>query len=438
MRFRAILIAASIAISQLATAQSSTLASPNPSDPGEELTYVVSISRHGVRSPTAPPAQYERFSAAAWPQWPVAPGNLTPHGFELIRLLGVYDRELFASEGLWRDSGCAAASRITMHADSDQRTQETARALAQGAFPKCDLTQHSLPQGQNDPIFHLPKGSTSPAAAQLGAAAILGRIGDNPDAITAAYRPSLTDLDHILATCGKPIQDHTRTSILDIPASVLPGSGDHVADMKGPLNTAATLTENFLLEYTEGMAADQVAWGCVDGDHLRNLINLHTAASDLALTTPAIAESQAAALLTLLGRSMQQAATRHAVAGAEGKPGDLALFLVGHDTNLSNIAGALRLNWLFDGRRDDTPPGAALLFELWRNKDTNRYQVRVYFVAQTLDQMRTSTPLSKITPPERVPIFIPGCSHADGACDLEDFRHTIDQVTQRESGHPGM
>ena len=33
---------------------------------------------------------------------------------------------------------------------------------------------------------------------------------------------------------------------------------------------------------------------------------------------------------------------------------DRALFLIGHDTNLSNIAGLLNLTWIFDGRRDDT------------------------------------------------------------------------------------
>ena len=48
--------------------------------------------RHGVRSPTGKSAQYNQFSAAPWPEWKVAPGYLTPHGFELIRLFGAYDR----------------------------------------------------------------------------------------------------------------------------------------------------------------------------------------------------------------------------------------------------------------------------------------------------------------------------------------------------------
>ena len=38
-----------------------------------ELQYVVYLSRHGVRSPTSKAAQYNQYSAGAWPEWPVNP-----------------------------------------------------------------------------------------------------------------------------------------------------------------------------------------------------------------------------------------------------------------------------------------------------------------------------------------------------------------------------
>ncbi len=65
---------------------------------------------------------------------------------------------------------------------------------------------------------------------------------------------------------------------------------------------------------------------------------------------------------------LQQAVTGKQVPGALGELGDRAVILVGHDTNLANIAGMLNLNWLIDGRRDDTPPGGALVFELWEQR----------------------------------------------------------------------
>jgi len=70
--------------------------------------------------------------------------------------------------------------------------------------------------------------------------------------------------------------------------------------------------------------------------------------------------------------------------GALGKPGDKVLVLMWHD---SNIAAAAALNidsivdWIVDGIVDRlvdlTPPGGALLFDLWRPRDGSRPFVRL-------------------------------------------------------------
>ena len=88
---------------------------------------------------------------------------------------------------------------------------------------------------------------------------------------------------------------------------------------------------------------------------------------------------------------------------AMGKPSDRALYLIGHDTNLANVAGLLHLTWVADGRRDDTPPGSALVFELWQKRGTSEYTVRTYFTAQTLEQMRFSLPVTVAEPLARYP-----------------------------------
>jgi 4-phytase/acid phosphatase len=119
---------------------------------------------------------------------------------------------------------------------------------------------------------------------------------------------------------------------------------------------------------------------------------------------------------------MQQVVAAKPVAGALTAPGDRVLILAGHDTNLANISGALDLSWLIDGRRDDTPPGGALVFELWKKQSSAEYSVRTFFMAQSLDQMRNATPLSMSNPPEQVPVFVPGCSRADSSCEWEAFQ----------------
>jgi len=105
------------------------------------------------------------------------------------------------------------------------------------------------------------------------------------------------------------------------------------------------------------------------------------------------------------------------------------IILSGHDGNIASIAGALDLSWLIDGRRDDTPPGGALVFELWKSFSKEEYSVRTYYLAQTLDQMRHATPLSLQNPPERVPIFVPGCSQADLSCSWQAFQQAIRAAT---------
>lgn len=181
------------------------------------------------------------------------------------------------------------------------------------------------------------------------------------------------------------------------------------------------MAENLLLEYTEGMERSKVGWGCVRQSELDSLMTLHTAATDFTQRTPEIARAQAAGLLDHIGLSIEQAVSRKPVAGALAKPADLALFLIGHDTNLENVAGMLNLTWIIDGRRDDTPPGGALVFEVWRDRSTGSDSVRLYFTAQTLEQMRDSTPLSGSHEPARVPVFVPGCSRMDMSCELHRF-----------------
>jgi 4-phytase/acid phosphatase len=396
----------------------------------EELRLVVMVSRHGVRSPTGKLDQLNQYSFEPWPVWSVPPGYLTAHGAHLMTLLGAYDREQLAAQGLIAPSGCGDTGHIKIIADSDQRTRETGKALAAGLAPGCALEIGALPEGTADPLFHSLQAGVGHPDKLLATAAVSGRIGANPHGLAEAYRPQLEALEDVLhscnpgATCPSAGKAAPR-SIFEITSSIAPGKGDHLVELHTPLALAATMAENLLLEYSEGMEAANVGWGHVDIQKLRELLQLHTANEDIAQRTSYVARAQSSNLLFHILQSMEQETGGHPVAGALTKPGDRLLILVGHDTNLANIGGALGLSWLIDGRRDDTPPGGALVFELWKRRATGDYSVRTFYVAQTLDQMRNATPLSIQGPPERVPVFVPGCSQADGACKWSAFQQTV-------------
>ena len=407
-------------------AQQPVQASTPASERRAELKFVVIVSRHGVRSPTGKIDQLNQFSSQPWPAWSVPPGYLTEHGAKLMKLFGGYERELWIKQGLLAAEGCADVEHITILADSDQRTRETGKAIASGLMPGCNLETHALAEGTPDPLFHsLAAGAVHPDK-QLATAALAGRIGDNPSGLVEAYRPQLQALEEVLAGTGTA----PKTSLFDIPSSIAPGKGDHLVDLRSPLGTAATMAENLLLEYADGMP--QVGWGRVDEHKLRELMQLHTANADLERWTPYIARAQSAPMLDAIAGAMQQAVSEKSVAGAPGRKSDRVLILVGHDTNLTNISGALGLSWLIDGRRDDTPPGGALVFELWQNGTTSSYSVRLFFTAQTLDQMRNGTELNLEDSPERVPVFIPGCGRSDASCDWNTFQSLMHVASSSE------
>jgi 4-phytase / acid phosphatase len=396
-------------------------------DPSADLQLVVVLTRHGVRSPLTSQADLDKFSAAPWPRWDVAPGIQTDHGDQLMRFMGAWDRSRWSDERLFAPTGCDDAGRVAIVADTDQRTRETGKDLAEGMFPGCTIAVHSQGDGAKDPLFRGLRAGGHPDPA-LAVAAIKGRIGGDPKNLTEAYRPQLAALDRVLAGCGKLPDNPRRSSIFDVPAALSPGPGDPLIVARGPLVTAATLSENLLLEYTQGMSDAETGWGCLDGATLRYLMQLDTAAWEYAYRTPVLARIYASNLLDHIQNTLEQGASGKPIPGAVGNPGDKLVILVGHDSNIAAVAGALRIDWVLDGRVDDTPPGGALIFELWRSRGDGKPFVRVQYVAQTLEQMRQTQPLTPANPPALAPIFLPGCSSPDLSCSWEKFSENMHQA----------
>ncbi len=414
-----------VMIPGLSIAQSASVSRPASN---AQLEFVVMLTRHGVRSPLNRQAHLDKFSAAPWPKWDVAPGIQTAHGNDLIKLFGEWDRTKFSGEGLLAASGCSDARHVTILADTDQRTRETGRMLAEGIFPGCGIPVHAQPDGVTDPLFQPLKAGIAHVDSALAVAAIAGRIGGNPNNLTEAYASQLSVLDRALAGCGQAPANSNRTSIFNVPSSLTTGADGSLPVSTGPLVTAATLAENLLLEYTQGMAASDVGWGCVDGSTLRNLMEIDTARWDYGFRTQPIARAYASDLLDHILMTLQQNVTGQPVPGAIGNPGDRLVILAGHDTNIVTVAGSLGIDWALDGRVDDPAPGGALLFELWRSGTGGQPFIRVEYMAQTLEQMRNAQKLTAANPPGIAPLFIPGCSRQDLSCTWGSFSTLLNQT----------
>ena len=81
-------------------------------------------------------------------------------------------------------------------------------------------------------------------------------------------------------------------------------------------------------------------------------------------------------------------------------PATRAAFLVGYDTNISTLASMLGLHWMLDEQpTNPTSTGGALVFELRHDNINGTARVRVYYVAQSMEQMRAASKLKLDAPP---------------------------------------
>jgi 4-phytase/acid phosphatase len=78
------------------------------------------------------------------------------------------------------------------------------------------------------------------------------------------------------------------------------------------------------------------------------------------------------------------------------------------------------LHWTVSGITDDTPPDSQIVFELWQNSKSKEYTVRLFYRAQTYDQLRSGQALTLASPPAKVDLAPPGC-HAGKPCPFAVF-----------------
>lgn len=337
----------------------------------DHLVRVVLVQRHGVRSPTKPPIMLAPYAAQSWPGWPVLPGDLTAHGAADVELMGGWLRAHYAQLGLLPAKGCPATTQIIVHADgADSRTRESGQKFLDGAFPGCGFTAQSGPPGAADPLF---------AAVEAGAETL------DPAAERAAMRQQLARPDPgeqaakltLAKVLGDPWPGCTANKgrcFLALPDQVKIAKGG--AKLSGALATAAALTENFALEYDEGMPMSQVGWGRLTLAQLRQVMTLHNRGAAIERANPYSARHNGAVLARAIARDLAH--------------GPLLTLYAGHDTNLSNLAGILGLNWNLPDQADATPPSGTLAFELWQTP-AGKLHVTVRLFYPTNDQLRGTT-----------------------------------------------
>jgi 4-phytase/acid phosphatase len=209
--------------------------------------------------------------------------------------------------------------------------------------------------------------------------------------------------------------------LLDPPITIAVKPTEDSAQLSGPFNTASTLSENLLLEYGNGFEGKDLGWGRLNETNLLKVLELHAVYADLMRRTPYLAKAHSGMLMKRIMQALEDAAS--------GKSQDALLVISGHDTNLSNLSGMLGLSWQLPGYQpDDTPPGGALIFSLWRD-EKGAFRVRTQYLAQTMSQMHKAVPLTLSSPPAIANVVIPGCETA--SCNWTAFQKAAERATSR-------
>jgi 4-phytase/acid phosphatase len=405
---RPLLLAFLLLTATLVPAQTRT--SRNHSE--NKLRFTLILSRHGVRPPLTAASVLGVRSSDAWPEWEVPLGYLTPHGAQAIRQMGAYMRLDLARKGLIPATGCPASGTIYLYADIQQRTIMSTRNTFAALEPGCDARPVYEVAGApavDDPVFSPIPAAFPPPSAEAIAADPQAALGNDPAAyFSLAANPELKELAQILAPdpahpAAKPILDDPR-----------------------PLAVGAPLIEDFLLEYTDGKPMSEVGWGHVDEPTLRRLMPVYVKGFSRGTRTPLSARSRGSNLVAHILDTLEQAAQLaqtqpgNPVRGAFGPADTRLVYIGGHDSDLSHIGSLFGLHWTVGGVTDDTPPDSQIVFELWQSSKSKEYTIRLFYRAQTYDQLRSGRPLTLASPPAKVDQTPPGC-HVGQPCPFATF-----------------
>lgn len=390
------------------------------------LKQIIIYGRHSVRAPTASPAQYALLSPRPYPDFGVSTGYLTVHGQQAEVQLGTYFHDYLVAEGLLTGNGSSDLANSYFRANSIQRSNITAQMFGQGLIPGVTIPVHSYNLGTPDPVFD-PISANVVSVDATRAASEVQQIYNSGTALSAAYSSEFSLARSVIFNYpnGTEPPPAAPPGVLDAAVQPIPLTASTsglatglVVDLGGLTDTEGAL-DPFVMEYADGMALSDVAWGSLSVDALSQTLRLAVLDQTIAMKPPYLDQVQSSNGAAHVLRSMKQAVISQAIPGAFSQPSDNVLVVISSDAYIEGLAGLLDLHWQLPGYQPDfVPPGGALVFEVRQSLDTGEFLVRVYFTAQSLDQLRNLTPLSLETPPETTQLLVPGGSKPGRSFDV--------------------
>ena len=381
-------------------------------DQSPRLERVVMLMRHGVRPPTKAKVTPDGMTDRPWPAWPVGYGELTPHGYDAIRLAGQWDRAHWIKRGLLSPQGCPGDEDVEVAASAKSRTQDTARAWVEGMWEDCRVAVTFPSSPDADVEFHPLDAGVMPLDEERAYRAVLALAPPGGMEQEVRDHEALFALLNKALGCCEPAfcasqGRSTGCQVSQMRPGIVRNENDR-PDVGDPFGLASTVSQTFLLEYLEGMPMEDVAWGRLTRQEIEELLEFHSIKFYYEGRAPYVAALAASPLASRMLTAMEH--------------GPKLTVLVGHDTNIADLGGLLDMHWKVPGYpRDDPPPGGAIGFEVLSDTKGEKY-VRAFFRSQDMQQVRQLQPLSDSNPPSYLYLDIPGCARH---CTLARFGQLV-------------
>jgi 4-phytase/acid phosphatase len=410
----------------------------NAADDGTVLKQIIIFGRHSIRSATSDTNTLNQFSANPSPGFTGVPvGYLTPNGRLAAGLMGSYFHDYLVHEGVLTGDTNTDLARSYFRANVIERSYITAAKFGAKLIPGANIPVHTYNPtnpGVADPVIDpiLAGFATNDPVRAL--TEVQGVFGSGTN-LSSAYSGELSLISKVLYPPGThPLYPGTSPTNNAPPGS--PGSFDpttvpitlttngppyytgNVINMGG-LDSTVTAADPFVMQYADGYTNTDVGWGRLTLDELSQQTRINTLQISIAMRQPYLARVQSSSAASHILRSMNQAISGEPLGGAFGDPQSQVLVIISSDFYLSGLAGLLDAHWLLPGYQPDfCPPGGALVFELRQVKTNGQYLVRVFYTAQTFDQLRNLTTLTLAEPPATMQLLIPGGSNSATNLDV--------------------
>lgn len=393
-----------------------------------QLRKLVMVGRHGVRSASLSTGE-RRITTHQWHKWSVGSGQLTERGALLEQYMGCYFREWLRETGLFADDDAVHASDCYVYANSMSRTVATANSFLQGFMPQAGvevLYNKNVTFGDMDePFNNVSSYAGSYFLAKVKAEAEYACGEGGLAAMVDSMEKEAAVLADILDLTASPACMQGDTCSLTFPEIYNYLHKGWMPRIRGGRIDLTRLTAgNFILQYYDAPYQEDGAFGHqISDDDLIRIGHIKEMWCYLSMGTPSVAKDAAHTLLIKLENVLQD--DQHHFA-----------YLVGHDSNLSSLTGALSFKpyMLPNTPEMKNPLGGKLVFELWES-ETGDTLVSTRYVYQNLDQVRDLLPLSMDCPPASYPLEIMGLeANEDGMYRWHDMQSLIRQAIDDYAG----